>query len=176
MYKKGDKSQPSNYRPISLTSVACKLLEHIIHSNLMKFFEEHNILSQYQHGFRKHHSCESQLITTVHDLVTGLDKSQQIYAILLDFSKAFDKVPRQRLLIKLQHYGVRNNTLKWIQFPQPPKPASVTGWSLVQVSPCNIQSPPRHRTRPSSVPGLYQRPSRASQITMSPLCRRLSAI
>jgi len=115
IYKKGDKSQPSNYRPISLTSVACKLLEHVIHSSLMKFFEDHNILSQYQHGFRKHHSCESQLITTVNDLVTGLDKSQQIDAILLDFSKAFDKVPHQRLLLKLRHYGVRNNTLQWIQ-------------------------------------------------------------
>ena len=114
IFKKGDKSTPSNYRPVSLTSVTCKLLEHIIHSNLMKFFDGHNIISPYQHGFRKRHSCESQLIMTVHDLVSGLDNSQQIDAILLDFSKAFDKVPHKRLRLKLHHYGVRGKLLDWI--------------------------------------------------------------
>ena len=58
---------------------------------------------------------KSQLLTTVQDLASGLDNSQQIDAILLDFSKAFDKVPHQRLLIKLEHYGVRGTTLQWIK-------------------------------------------------------------
>jgi len=58
---------------------------------------------------------ETQLLTTVNDLIIGLDTSQQIDAILLDFSKAFDKVPQKRLLLKLHHYGVRSNTLTWIQ-------------------------------------------------------------
>ena len=53
IYKKGDKSKPSNYRPVSLTSITCKLLEHILYSNLITFFENHDILSNYQHGFRK---------------------------------------------------------------------------------------------------------------------------
>ena len=56
IYKKGDKSKASNYRPVSLTSIACKLLEHIIHSNIINFFEKHKIISDYQHGFRKHRS------------------------------------------------------------------------------------------------------------------------
>ena len=109
IFKKGDKSQPANYRPVSLTYVCSKVLEHIIHSHLMNYFENNQILCDHQHGFRKHSSCESQLLTT------GSDNSQQIDAILLDFSKAFDKVPHQRLLIKLEHYGVRGTTLQWIK-------------------------------------------------------------
>ena len=81
----------------------------------MNFFENNQILCDQQHGFRKHRSCESQLLTTVQDLASGLDNSQQIDAILLYFSKAFDKVPHQRLLIKLEHYGVRGTTLQWIK-------------------------------------------------------------
>ena len=81
----------------------------------MKFFEQHNILSDSQHGFRRNRSCESQLILTINDLAKGLDNSQQIDGILLDFSKTFDKVPRRRLAAKLHHYGVRGKTLSWIQ-------------------------------------------------------------
>ena len=114
LFKKGDKSKAANYRPVSLTSICSKTMEHIIHSHLMKYFDRHHILSDQQHGFRKRRSCESQL-TTVHDLASGLDKRQQIDAILLDFSKAFDKVAHQRLAIKLHHYGVRNKTLTWIK-------------------------------------------------------------
>ena len=115
IFKKGDKCQPTNYRPVSLTSVCSKVLEHIIHSHLMYFFEDSQILCDQQHGFRKHRSCESQLLTKVQDLASGLDNQQQMDAILLDFSKAFDKVPHQRLLMKLEHYGVRGTTLQCIR-------------------------------------------------------------
>ena len=115
IFKKGDKSKPSNYRPVSLTSITCKLLEHILYSNLMQFFDRHDIISPYQHGFRKKRSCETQLIMTINDLASGLDNSQQVDAILLDFSKAFDKVPHRRLELKLRHYGVRGKTLDWIR-------------------------------------------------------------
>ena len=80
IFKKGDKSQPTNYRPVSLTSVCSKVLKHIIHSHLMNFFEDNQILCDQQHGFRKHRSCESQLLTTVQDLASGIDNSQQIDA------------------------------------------------------------------------------------------------
>ena len=63
VYKKGSKSKASNYRPISLTCIASKLLEHILVSNIMSHFDDNNLLSQYQHGFRSEHSCESQLIS-----------------------------------------------------------------------------------------------------------------
>ena len=115
VFKKGNRSSPANYRPISLTSVSYKILEHVIHSNIMSHFEAHDILTDSQHVFRKHLSCDTQLITTVNNLVKGLDKSEQIDAILLDFSKAFDKVAHSRLLLKLGNYGVRGNLLKWVQ-------------------------------------------------------------
>ena len=114
IFKKGDRHKPSNYRPVSLTSICCKLLEHILYSNIMQHLENNNILTDKQHGFRHRRSCESQLITTVHDLALNLDKGKQTDVILLDFSKAFDKVPHQRLLSKLHFYGIQNSTLNWI--------------------------------------------------------------
>lgn len=98
LYKKGDRSKASNYRPVSLTSICCKVMEHIIHHHIMGHFDRHQILHDSQHGFRKRRSCESQLIITVQDLAKGLDDKCQIDAVLLDFSKAFDKVPHLRLI------------------------------------------------------------------------------
>ena len=115
LFKKGDRSKASNYRPVSLTSICSKVMEHIIHSHIMGHFDQYHILHDAQHGFRKRRSCESQLLLTVQDLAKGLDEKSQIDAILLDFSKAFDKVPHQRLGLKLDNYGVRGNILNWIK-------------------------------------------------------------
>ena len=68
IFKKGSKSDPANYRPISLTCVCCKLIEHIIDSHLMKHLTYHHVFSDCRHAFRKARSCETQLITTLHDL------------------------------------------------------------------------------------------------------------
>ena len=114
IYKKGDRSAPVNYRPISLTSICCKLLEHIVRAEITKHFETHKVFTDAQHGFRKGRSCESQLALTVHDLAGELDAGGQTDAILLDFSKAFDRVPHQRLVLKLDYYGIRGSTLNWI--------------------------------------------------------------
>ena len=114
VFKKGDIGQPANYRPISPTSILCKTLEHILLSTIITHLEHHNVLSDLQHGFRKKRSIESQLILTVQDLAADLHKDQQINAVLLDFSKAFDKVPHRCILLKLHHSGVRSNTLSWI--------------------------------------------------------------
>ena len=115
IFKKGDNSKSSNYRPISLTSIVCKVLEHIIHSQIINHFDNYNLLSSRQFGFRKRHSCESQLLLTVDDLARGLRDGEQIDAVLLDFSKAFDRVPHERLLHKLHFLGVRGNLLLWIR-------------------------------------------------------------
>jgi hypothetical protein len=94
IFKKGDRSDPANYRPISLTSVCRKVIEHIIHSQVMSHLERHNILSDQQHGFRKRRSTETQLILTIEDLAKCLDVGDQVDAVILDFSKA-DKVPHK---------------------------------------------------------------------------------
>ena len=114
IFKKGDRNLASNYRPVSLTSLCCKLLEHIITSNIMYHLDQYNILTDCQHGFRARRSCETQLITFLHDLAHTLDSKVQTDVIVLDFSKAFDKVPHNKLFIKLNHYGIKGHTLQWI--------------------------------------------------------------
>ena len=115
VFKKGKKSDPSNYRPISLTCVASKILEHIVHSQVVKHFEHYNILTDCQHGFRSKRSTELQLILTIQDIASSVQQNKSIHAAVLDFSKAFDKVPRQRLLMKLERYGIHGNLLSWMK-------------------------------------------------------------
>ena len=87
---------------------------HIFH-NVMSHLNANNILIENQHGFRAGYSCVSQLITLTEDILHALDQRKQVDIILLDFAKAFDTVPHQRLLKKLQYYGIRNNILNWIR-------------------------------------------------------------
>ena len=115
IFKKGSKSDPANYRPVSLTSVACKLLEHILCSHIRNHLDRHGILCPNQHGFRKRLSCESQLIVTAHDLLMKLDKKEEVDMAILDFSKAFDVVPHERLLRKLRLYGIEGKASNWIK-------------------------------------------------------------
>ena len=89
IFKKGDKANPGNYRPISLTCICCKILEHIISSQVMDNFNKHKIFSDAQHGFRTKRFCESQLITTIHKIAQVLDQGEQTDVILLDFQKTF---------------------------------------------------------------------------------------
>ena len=115
IFKKGDKADPSNYRPISLTCVLCKVQEHIVASSLSKHFTELNILYELQHGFRERRSCETQLIMLIDKLSKTMQMGKQTDLNLLDFSKAFDKVAHEKLIQKLHHYGIRGDTLKWIK-------------------------------------------------------------
>ena len=115
LFKKGDRLKAENYRPISLTSVSSKLLEHIIHSNIMSHFDNYSVLNNSQHGFRKRRSCTSQLITTLDDFASCLQQKGELDAVLLDFSKAFDKVDHEGLLLKLEHLGIRHSMLMWIR-------------------------------------------------------------
>ena len=114
IFKKGSRHEPSNYRPVSLTSVCCKTLEHILVHHILKHLEKYNILTSLQHGFRSGHSCESQLILTMDDIMKQVDGKKQIDMVILDFSKAFDTVPHHKLLYKLDNYGIRGEILSWI--------------------------------------------------------------
>ena len=86
-------------------------MEHILVSNMMKHLKLNNILHPLQNGFRKNYSCETQLLSLFQDLASN---PSQIDLIIMDFSKAFDKVPHRRLDYKLDWYGIRGNTGEWI--------------------------------------------------------------
>ena len=91
--KKGARHDAANYRPVSLTSLCCKLLEHVIVSNMVKHLERHDILNDCKHGFRAKRSCGTQILTLYQELAASLDN--------------------QRLL-KIHHYGILDNTFQWI--------------------------------------------------------------
>ena len=85
------------------------------HSHVTKHLSHHD----YQHGFKAKRSTETQLICTIHDIASAIQSNKTtIHAAILDFSKAFDKVPHRRLLTKLDYYGIRGSLLNWFEsFP-----------------------------------------------------------
>ena len=114
LHKKGDRAVACNYRPVSLTCVPCKLLEHIVCSNFMAHLDEYKLLSDRQHAFRKRHSCETHLTTVINDRVKILDNGGQVDTFILDFEKTFDTPPHELLKSKLFGCGIGGKTLKWI--------------------------------------------------------------
>ena len=115
VYKKGQRYDAINYRPISLTSICCKIMEHIVVSHIMKHGDRHSILYKLQHGFRRCLSCETQLLDFVDDITKNLDDNKQTDIIVMDFAKAFDKVNHSLLLHKLDHYGIRDEVNRWLE-------------------------------------------------------------
>ena len=111
IFKKGDKHKAENcLSPISLTSITCNLvMEHILINHL----DSHSLLTDYQFGFRKERSCESQLLITINDLAEGLRDKDQVDAILLDFSKALTGSPMNASWWNYSHVGVHGNLLAW---------------------------------------------------------------
>ena len=114
IFKKGERYNAENYRPISLTCIASKIMEHILTKHIMKHLESNNILYKLQHGFRAKHSTETQLLTFVHDLYKNLRDNMQTDVIVMDFAKAFDKVPHKNLIHKLKEYGIGGYINQWI--------------------------------------------------------------
>ena len=98
LHKKGSKSSPENYRPISLTSVVSKIIEKLVRDKIMGHMEGNGLFTKHQHGFRKGYSCVTQLIDVCDKWSEELDNKNSIDAIYLDFQKAFDSVPHQRLV------------------------------------------------------------------------------
>ena len=115
IFKKGSRCEPGNYRPVSLTCILCKLMESIIRDVINSYFNDNNLFAKCQHGFRNKRSCTSQLLEVMEDITGLLDEGSPIDIAYLDFRKAFDSVPHNRLLLKLEAYGITGNLLGWIE-------------------------------------------------------------
>jgi len=115
IFKKGSKAEPGNYRPVSLTSVCCKILESVMRDEIMDHLSANNLLNQSQHGFMPGKSCSTNLLEFLEKATKVIDGGLPFDVIFLDFAKAFDKVPRERLLEKLRAHGVRGRALNWIR-------------------------------------------------------------
>ena len=114
IHKKGSKMDVRNYRPISLTSVPCKILESILRDKIVDHLMENDLLCDEQHGFVPGRSCVTQLLTVMEAWSEMLDGGSPIDVVYLDFKKAFDSVPHQRLLAKLEAYGLTGPIKTWI--------------------------------------------------------------
>lgn len=108
-------SDPASYRPISLTCIACRIMERIIKQHIVSHFERFDLFTSSQHGFRNSMSTETQLLECVNDWTNFLDNGEFVDVFYLDVSKAFDTVSHQKLLVKLTKYGIRDTLYKWIE-------------------------------------------------------------
>jgi len=115
LYKKGSKTEPKNYRPISLLPLISKVLEKVIHDQTMKFVTEKNILYKFQSGFRKFHSTDSCLSFLQDKIAKGFDSGLLTGMILIDLQKAFDTIDHEILVSKMEHMGFSVETRKWFK-------------------------------------------------------------
>ncbi|BHF82667.1 hypothetical protein SprV_0802580600 [Sparganum proliferum] len=114
-YKSGSRALATNYGPVSLTSVCCKVMEKTIKKELMAYLETNNLLSNAQYGFRRGRSCVTNLLYTLQSWTRALDAKHTVHVAYIDFRKAFDSVPHQRRLYKLRIMGIGGKLLKWIE-------------------------------------------------------------
>ena len=115
LFKKGKKSDPLNYRPVSLTSIPCKILESLIKDEIMSHLEKFSLIRDSQHGFLAGRSCLTNLLEFMEDVTDILDRGNCVDIIYLDFAKAFDKVSHKHLFKKIEAHGISGNLGKWIE-------------------------------------------------------------
>ena len=115
IHKKGDRTDPSNYRPVSLPSQVCKVLESIIVDKITEHLTTNDLLNDAQHGFREGRSCLTNLLETLEQWTEIIDEGDAIDVAYLDFRKAFDLVSHEHLIYKLSKYGIKEKLLEWIK-------------------------------------------------------------
>jgi hypothetical protein len=114
IFKKGSKADPGNYRPVSLTTVSCRVMEGIIKDQIVKHLERHSLIRATQHGFMRGKSCVTNLLTFFKKITSAVDGGKVADVIYLDFAKAFDTVPHERLKKKMKAHGIGGALFRWI--------------------------------------------------------------
>jgi hypothetical protein len=109
LFKKGDKENMDNYRPIALLSIFSKIIGKVIYNRLSLYFESNNLFAQEQKGFRKNKSINMAIFDLLQVIMTSMDKRQPVCALYMDLTKAFDLVNHDILMHKLYSYGIRGN-------------------------------------------------------------------
>ena len=115
IFKKGAKNSTDNYRPVSLTSIPCKIMESIMKDAVIDYLLRYQLINPSQHGFMPNKSCATNLLQFLEKITDLFDNSIPVDVVFLDFSKAFDKVPHKRLLAKMESLGIRGNLLRWTE-------------------------------------------------------------
>jgi hypothetical protein len=115
VFKQGSKKSPENYRPVSLTSQVGKVCEKIIKRELVSYLEGNGMIRETQHGFRKNRSCLTNLLDFFEAVAGEVDRGEPVDVLYFDFKKAFDRVPHERLLMKLEALGIEGRLLRWIR-------------------------------------------------------------
>ena len=113
--KEKPRNRAENYRPVSLTSIICKLMEYFVKEAVMNHIIEEKLLSSKQYGFISGRSTTTQLLRYLDKCIETIVDGGVVDAIYLDFAKAFDTVPHRRLIVKLESYGINGNILNWIK-------------------------------------------------------------
>ena len=115
IFQKGSKSSADNYRPISLTSIPCKVMESIMRDDIIEYLTSHQLIKSSQHGFMSNRSCTTNLLEFLEQITKLFDEGEPLDIVYLDFSKAFDKVPHKRLLKKIESLGISGDLSRWIE-------------------------------------------------------------
>ena len=115
IFKKGSKHDPTNYRPVSLTSIISKLCESLVKDEIVEHLLATEQLHSAQHGFLPRRSCITKLLTCMEEWTRHIEDGDPVDVAYLDYKKAFDSVPHQRLLKKLHSLGIRGRVLGWIE-------------------------------------------------------------
>jgi ribonucleases P/MRP protein subunit RPP40 len=115
LFKKGNKSDIKNYRPVSLTCIVGKILEAIIKDEIVEHLNKHQLIRTSQHGFMQGKSCLTNLLDFFDCVTKGIDENNAVDVIYLDFAKAFDKVPHCRLIRKIRAHGISGKIVSWIE-------------------------------------------------------------
>ena len=114
LFKKGSKHDVGNYRPVSLTSQICKVVESVLRDELLRHLDTNKQLRNSQHGFRKGYSCISYLLVFL-VVIANVDEKHNVDTVYFDLAKAFDTVPHERLLAKLKAHGIDGLVSNWIR-------------------------------------------------------------
>ena len=166
IFKAGNRSDPANYRPVSLTSIPCNMPEYIINANIMRYLEKYKVLNDEQHGYRRGRSCETKLSLSVNYLAKDLNRRSQSGVVMKDLSKAFYLVIHQRLLSKLRHFGITGKLHNWIKKNYENTTGNL-GRCFFLIYNSNLRCTTRDSFRPPTFYYLHKRPSRRNILTSS---------